>query len=219
MPRETQDTEVTLSTGKLLAIFFGMVMVCAVFFSFGYMIGHGSREQQPVVTDSAQLAAPVQNPGPKPSPGKTMPADAAASTTQPCEADDPNCTPPAATQDANENSTSNELSFVKPASDASAAGANTKAAGVSGSAATAAIEKTAPEFSPGFMVQVAAVSKQEDAEVLANALRKKQYPVVLVPNQQSNLFHVQVGPFAQLKDAEAMRLRLANDGYNAILKK
>jgi len=30
---------------------------------------------------------------------------------------------------------------------------------------------------------------------------------------------VQVGPFAQLKDAEAMKAKLAADGYNAIVKK
>ena len=33
------------------------------------------------------------------------------------------------------------------------------------------------------------------------------------------LFRVQVGPFTEIKDAEAMRSRLINDGYNPILKK
>jgi DedD protein len=32
------------------------------------------------------------------------------------------------------------------------------------------------------------------------------------------LFHVQVGPFTDRKDAEAMRTRLSGDGYNAIVK-
>jgi cell division septation protein DedD len=32
------------------------------------------------------------------------------------------------------------------------------------------------------------------------------------------LFHVQVGPFATRDDAMAMRAKLINDGYNAILK-
>lgn len=70
------------------------------------------------------------------------------------------------------------------------------------------------------MVQVAAVSKQEDADILVNALRKKQYPVFVVPSVPGDsLFHVQVGPFSDSKDAEAMRSRLAGDGYNAIVKK
>ena len=31
-----QDTEITLGTAKLLGLFFGLVIVCAVFFALGY---------------------------------------------------------------------------------------------------------------------------------------------------------------------------------------
>ena len=74
-------------------------------------------------------------------------------------------------------------------------------------------------LSPGYFVQVAAVSKQEDAEALVDALKKKQYPAFVASNSADKLFRVQVGPFAEIKDAEAMRSRLINDGYNPILKK
>jgi len=71
-----------------------------------------------------------------------------------------------------------------------------------------------------FAVQVAAVSKEEDADALVSALRKKNYPVFVINgNATDKLFHVQVGPFAGLADAEAMKSRLAGDGYNPILKK
>ena len=33
------------------------------------------------------------------------------------------------------------------------------------------------------------------------------------------LFHVQVGPFGDIKDAEAMKSKLLGDGYNPILKR
>ena len=84
--------------------------------------------------------------------------------------------------------------------------------------------KAAPELahaSPNgnFAVQVAAVSKEEDADALVSALRKKDYPVFVVNPSGDKLFHVQVGPFASLTDAESMRARLASDGYNPILKK
>ena len=96
------------------------------------------------------------------------------------------------------------------------------AAPANGPAATPA--KAAPEFahaSPGgnFAVQVAAVSKEEDADSLVSALRKKDYPVFVVNPSGDKLFHVQVGPFASLADAESMRTRLAGDGYNPIVKK
>lgn len=82
----------------------------------------------------------------------------------------------------------------------------------------------APELAhaaPGgsFAVQVAAVSKEEDADALVSALRKKDYPVFVVNPSGDKLFHVQVGPFASQTDAESMRARLASDGYNPILKK
>jgi cell division septation protein DedD len=72
----------------------------------------------------------------------------------------------------------------------------------------------------GYFVQVAAVSKQEDGEALVDALKKKDYPAfVASPIPTDKLFHVQVGPFPDIKDAEAMRTRLIADGYSPILKK
>jgi len=38
----SQDTEITLGTGKLLGLFFGLVIVCAVFFALGYTLGRKS---------------------------------------------------------------------------------------------------------------------------------------------------------------------------------
>jgi len=50
-------------------------------------------------------------------------------------------------------------------------------------------------------------------------LQKKQYPVFIASVPGDSLFHVQVGPFSDPKDAEAMRARLAGEGYDAIVKK
>jgi rare lipoprotein A len=72
----------------------------------------------------------------------------------------------------------------------------------------------------GYFVQVAAVSKQEDAQALVDALKKKEYPAFVAPPATTDkLFRVQLGPFAEVKDAEAMRTRLIGDGYSPILKK
>jgi len=73
--------------------------------------------------------------------------------------------------------------------------------------------------SASYFVQVAAVSKQEDAEALVDALKRKQYAAMATAGPTDKLFHVQVGPFTDIKDAEAMRSRLTGDGYNPILKK
>jgi cell division septation protein DedD len=50
------------------------------------------------------------------------------------------------------------------------------------------------------------------------ALRAKGYTVAARTSSQDKLLHIQVGPFATRKDAEAMRERLVIDGYNAIVK-
>jgi cell division septation protein DedD len=68
-------------------------------------------------------------------------------------------------------------------------------------------------------VQVAAVTRQEDAEALVEALKKKQYPAFANNASADKYYRVQVGPYAEFKDAEAMRARLVSDGYNPIVKK
>jgi cell division septation protein DedD len=70
-----------------------------------------------------------------------------------------------------------------------------------------------------YFVQVAAVSKQEDAAALVDALKKKQYAAFAASTPADKLFHVQVGPFSDIKDAEGARGQLVKDGYNPILKK
>ena len=67
-------------------------------------------------------------------------------------------------------------------------------------------------------MQVAAVSHQEDADVLLSALKKQGYAVVARQEPQDNLIHIQIGPFSNRNDANAMRQKLLADGYNAIVK-
>jgi cell division septation protein DedD len=66
------------------------------------------------------------------------------------------------------------------------------------------------------MVQIAAVSHQEDADVLIGALRKRGYAVTATRDNTDGQFHVRIGPFTNRNDAYATRQKLLNDGYNAI---
>jgi len=200
MATTTQDTEITLGTGKLLGIFFALVILCSVFFTLGYMLGHGA----------ASSGATTQIVGTVPSSGNAANKPSAANKGTDLTAQLPvTVTPNTAGGKAADNQSGN----ATPTADA--------ASKISEQADAA--KNTPPELKnqPGsFMVQVAAVSKQEDAEILVTALRKKQYPVLMVSNVPGDsLFHVQVGPFTDAKEAESMRSRLAGDGYNAIVKK
>jgi DedD protein len=69
-----------------------------------------------------------------------------------------------------------------------------------------------------YMVQVAAVSSQDVADILLSSLQKKGYTVAVHHEPQDKLLHVQIGPFPDRKDAEAMQKRVLADGFNAIVK-
>jgi cell division septation protein DedD len=84
---------------------------------------------------------------------------------------------------------------------------------------TPAPSPAAPAAIPGnFMVQVAAVSSQDIADIEVAALKKDGYAVVVRHEPQDKLLHVQIGPFADKNAAEAMRKRVQADGFNAIVK-
>ncbi len=68
------------------------------------------------------------------------------------------------------------------------------------------------------MVQVAAVSHEEDADVLVNALRKRGYAATETHESGDGLIHVRIGPFTSRAEANRMCTRLLDDGYNAMIQ-
>ncbi|HET9363581.1 MAG TPA: SPOR domain-containing protein [Candidatus Angelobacter sp.] len=199
-----QDKEITLSTGKLLGMFFALAIICGVFFTMGYLLGKST-----TAGGHTEIVGSVPTGGS--SAGKPSAANKTPETiTQTCPPGSPDCAPATASTDAgssNSSKTNDQQSASQPASGSKAPDQ---------SASTGTEVKTGAGGS--FMVQVAAVSKQEDADILRAALQKKQYPAFISSSTGDPLFHVQVGPYSDKKDADAMRARLANDGYNAIVK-
>jgi DedD protein len=212
----SEDTEITLGTGKLLGLFFGLVIVCAVFFALGYTLGRKSDSGLSTTTTLASLPA---SSGAKPGNSGGAASNAAPSTPmtfykaveQPSA--NPQLTPTSAVAGTSE---------VQPAAgqtnDSSAASSTGKSP--QGAQPDNPPDPMAAIPATGYFVQVAAVSKQDDAGALVDALKKKQYPAFVAANSATDkLFRVQVGPFGDIKEAETMRTRLINDGYNPILKK
>jgi DedD protein len=193
----SQDTEITLGTGKLLVLFFGLVAICALFFGLGYSLG---RKSEPAITTASAAVAPQVSPNSGKGgggSGATPPMTFYKSVEQKDATAE--LTPSAETK------TSSEPANATPSQ------AATPAAGVDPST-------TIP--TSGYFVQVAAVSKQEDADALVDALKKKEYSAFVAPvSKADSLFRVQVGPYSDIKDAEAMRTKLISDGYSPILKK
>ena len=230
------ERELTLSTGSILGIFFGLVLLCGVCFGVGYNMGRKSAptplalndNSGDAITDTAAapqkpaagtpldsnasvaqpsiVPAPVEKaraPVPKPAPIERKPAAAVETAA---------ASAPSASAAPDANANANRAANRTP--DRSAVPA---ARSVAPSALMPGVSSAPPQ--PGsIMVQVAAVSHQEDADLLLGALRSRGYTVSARRGGADNFIHVQVGPFSNKKDAEAMRQRLLADGYNALLK-
>ncbi len=199
IPGPARETELNLGLGSLLGIFFGIALVCGLFFGFGYNIGH--RSPGPYVSSEPLYEAPRATApaiAPKPSaqtpdyPGNAQP-DAAARVIVPTAA-------------ASASPAPQPLSTVRSAPQPAAT-------------ANRSPNEAAPAIpSPSIMVQIAAVRSRSDAEALAAALHKNGFDPTVRSEPQDKLLHVQIGPFNSRDEARNMRQKLSGAGYNAFIK-
>lgn len=237
---EAEERDITIGPGKLLGLFFMLVAICGVFFAIGYSLGKTSAREQALndkTSLTASLSAPVVGDASAPKPSaavqdKNGPEGNAASQQEKA---------PTGPDLTFFNAVKKSESTAQPATEAAKSTASKAEPQVVAAAPAAASEpqvaakpvadapagKPAPKTdvpasaNGGFVVQVAAVTREEDAAALAGALRRKNYSVFVVNNQavHDKFYHVQVGPFVSLQDAEAMKAKLTGEGYNPIVKR
>lgn len=198
-----EDREISLGTGTVLGIFLALALLCSLFFGLGYSMGRKSVSA--AVLASAPL--PVTSPS---GIDKPSPEGPEARTSSRTPRSDLQVTQPM------EGSTSG-TSTERPARSGSEP-RSTQTKFAAPGAAPAAAAQTSGETGAQSFVQVAAVSRKEDADLLLSALRRRGYVGLVRQAPQDKLLHIQVGPFATKKEAEAMRQRLITDGYNPIIK-
>jgi DedD protein len=190
-----RDREMTLGVSFIVGIFFALVLVCAIFFAFGYSLGRRS------ALPASGIPAPVTS-------------DSTSGTSKPASGiPQADAMPANTTADENpsDEQTAPEVKQVPAVLPAKLA---IKPAPTEKFTAPTATSAGATQS----VVQVAAVSRQGDAAMLMSALKRKGYNAAIHQMPQDKLLHVQIGPFPTKKDAEAMRQRLISDGYNAIVK-
>jgi DedD protein len=204
--QEGKTSEITLSTASLLGIFFGLVLICGVFFGFGYSMGRG--------TGSAPATTTVATAEPEETPAPVAPRAAALSPAEQDEAPAAAAPAPAVARVQHEETPGNETSVAPTKARSSKPSAAQKIP----ASLPADAETSATVISGKPMVQIAAVARPEDADALVAALRQRGYGVVVRNEPQDKLLHVQVGPFADRGEAAAMKQKLLSDGYNAIIK-
>ena len=165
MPRnEEGDFELVLGNRQLLSGFFIVVILFAIFFSMGYIVGRHS-SPAPMTAAANQDPSPLRAASPAgPPPGQAEVVDAKAGETPPPEAP----RKPLATQPA---TAPPETPHAEPR----------------------AASSEVPEPAPGSYLQVAA-PKRTAADGVVEALKSKGIVAVLAPGPNEDTVRVLVGP-------------------------
>jgi len=169
---ETTDREISLSASTILGIFFALALLCAVFFGFGYSLG---RRSTPPVTTATDSPSTPSSGAPKPSSGS---AAARTPTAQDRDAD-------LAAQTAIADQAAAQGQTPQPESTSTKPSALKTIAPPAANIAPPAVVPAAAPPSPAqiaagqSVVQIAAVSHQEDADALQAALKAHGYNVFI----------------------------------------
>ena len=187
---ETGEFELVVGNRQLLSGFFIVVLLFAVAFAMGYVVGQNSPRSAKIQADATPPTVPADNrPQPVSSnapapPVAAPPADAGAA--QPPAADS---TPQPTTQPASQ-------------PPAAAAAAN----------APAAAPANADSLAPGSYLQVMALN-QTDAEGMVKTLKDRGFPALLTPGR-NNLMRVLVGPYNDTAAIGKAKTSLENAGFH-----
>jgi DedD protein len=203
--------ERVLESRHLVGLFLGVVLLCGVFFTLGYVMG---KTQYGGLVHAAEALShtPPERPSAKrapvePSPGDAVPANGEwdfYSKNNNTDRLQPEPKPAASAAHNSEPSTAVKTQPVAP---------------VAKTVPTSA-RFDAPRMSKGSVVlQVAALTHQGDALAMADALQQKKFPAFVVAPTSDNFYRVQVGPYADAKAAESAKNALDRAGFKAIIKR
>jgi DedD protein len=203
-----------LESRHLVSLFLGVVLLCGVFFTLGYVMGHNQYGGPVHASESADADQPVSRPTPRP---KAEQAPAA--------------TPAPANNEwdfyskKNADDTVNSISkpAAAPSPSVAARPVNAASPAMAPNAAKsvpAAARFQAPKLNKGAVVlQVAAVTHESDAMAMADVLQQKHFPSFVVTPTNDNFYRVQVGPYSDVPAADAAKQALDHAGFIAIIKR
>ena len=209
-----------LESRHLVGLFLLLVVIFGVVFTLGYLLGRSQYDSQlrAAVGPPAGADAPVPPPAAKgkrqPEPEDTQIPKASSDWDFYHSADAPKneepLQPPA-----------KPVSVARqPASPPKAAAGSSKAARYAKAAkagSAAADGSLIPKDK--IMLQVAAVSRQDDALALAQALQQKRFPAFVITPSTDKYYRVQVGPYADNQTASKARGDLEANGFKSIVKR
>ena len=199
-----------LESRHLVGLFLGVVLLCGVFFTLGYVMGHNQYGGPVHAADVLEKPSIYRVPAKAPE-TETAPAPAPAPANSEWDfyskkSDDRLEPAQAPTADT-------------PAPAAPAPRETSPAAANNPRPVPASARYQAPRLVKGsFVLQVAALRHQSDALAMADALQQKNFPAFVVAPNGDAFYHVQVGPYSNQHAAESARAALDHAGFKAILK-
>ncbi|MGB9070639.1 MAG: SPOR domain-containing protein [Candidatus Acidiferrales bacterium] len=197
-----------LESRHLVSLFLGVVLLCGVFFTLGYVMGHNQYGGPVHASESADADQPVGRPTPKAKPEQTpsAPGNNEWDFYSKKNADD----------------TVNSMS-KRAASPSASIAARPAAPAMAPNAAKSvppASRFQPPRLNKGALVlQVAAVTHESDAMAMADLLQQKHFPSFVVTPTNDNFYRVQVGPYSDVQAADAAKQALDHAGFIAIIKR
>lgn len=213
-----RDREIALGTTTLLGIFFALALLLAVVFGLGYSFG-SSRHPASATAAATDPSSPNFSSF-KPAPGSPLSQQpnypAPASTTPVATYIPPAASSTVTIKDPSPNTPRQTPTDFDP--DANITSGRPVPAPPPPAPRPVILPAPAAPQQTSFMVQVAAFTREDDADPVMKELKRRGYAVAIRSVPQDQLMHVQVGPFSTRKDAEAMRQRLLADGFNAMIK-
>jgi cell division septation protein DedD len=192
---ETGEFELVLGNRQLLSGFFIVVILFAVFFVMGYIVGRNSTPATQAAAGRDQTSPAVTSGGrPQPASGATpAPENPPAATAEPPKED--SSEPQPATRPAQPRPAKTEVPASNPTAD------------------PAPVEPAPGET----YLQVAAV-KQDVAETVAKTLKDKGFAAVLSPGPPGKT-RVLVGPYTDLAKLGQAKAELERLGFQPFVKK
>ena len=201
---ETGEFELLVGNRQLLSGFFIVVLLFAVAFSMGYIVGRNSSPSAKLQTETASSAGTAsQTPETRPQPVAQAPAAGGATgatPSQPAEAPPADTPPQPSTQPER--------------------GSQSAPATAAGTAPTVAPPAPPPpsEAAPGSYWQVLATASQTSADAMRQTMKDKGFPASLQPGP-NNLIRVLIGPYTDKQSLGRAKTELENAGVHPVLLK
>lgn len=219
MKKPGSGGDMTLESRHLVGLFLGVVVLCCVFFTLGYVMGNSQES-------SARVMAAANEVKPAPLPEPAVKRDAAQpAVPAPSEWRFPSAAEPAKPAEKLEPTAKPTVELNPPAGAVSRppaiASAPAPASKPAAGAAPSAKSKIAPpRIAKGsILLQVAALTRESDALLLAEALQRKNFPAFITTPAADIYYRVQVGPYADKESADLAKRSLEREGFKAIVKR